>query len=159
MNALKQKRNWKAAALSGLMVASMVSATALPAMAQSRVYDARVTKTQPQSIGSKIKSGVKKAWRNPVVKKGTIGAGIGVGTAAVTDGSMLKGGLVGAGVGAGWGAMDKSRTMQRKPLLRHVSKGALAGAGVGVTAGGIGAIPAALVGAGAGAAVHYIKKH
>lgn len=127
-----------------------------------RVYSASANKyvyVPKKSVGARVSEKARNAWRNPVVKKGVIGAGVGLGTAALTDGGLLKGGLVGAGVGAGWGAMDRSKTMQRKPLLRHVSKGALAGAGVGAAAGGIGTIPAAMVGAGAGAVTHYVKTH
>src|SRR5262245_13454045 len=121
----------KKATMSLLLTGLLASAPLAMAQEYERVYDAHAHKyvyVPKKSIGSRISTGVKKAWRNPVIKKGVIGAGIGLGTAAVTDKSMLKGGLVGAGVGAGWGAMDKSSTMQRKPLLRHVSKGALAGA-------------------------------
>lgn len=144
-----------AVALFGILTAMPI--TAVAGDTYERVYDARAQKhvyVPKRTIGDRLKN----AWRNPMVRKGTIGAGIGLGTAAVTDAGLLKGGLIGAGVGVGFGAMDKSATMQRKPLLRHVSKGALAGAGVGAAAGGIGALPAAVVGAGAGALTHYIKK-
>ncbi len=127
-----------------------------------RVYDANARKyvyVPKQSTGNRLTTGVKNAWTNPVVKKGAVGAGIGVGAAALGDKGLLKGGLIGAGVGAGWGAMDKSQTLQRKPLMRHVSKGALAGAGAGAAMGGLGVLPGAVIGAGAGAATHYVKTH
>jgi hypothetical protein len=43
--------------------------------------------------------------------------------------------------------------------MRHVSKGALAGAGAGAALGGLGVLPGAILGAGAGAATHYVKTH
>jgi hypothetical protein len=91
-------------------------------------------------------------------KKTGIGALVGTGAAAVTDRSIGKGALVGAGVGAGMHAVDRSSTMQEKPLLRRTSKGAIVGAGVGTAATGIGALPGAAIGAGVGAVSHYFRK-
>jgi hypothetical protein len=148
-------KSWTA---SLLMAGMLAVAPAALAQDYQRVYDAHAHKYVYVAKPT-LSSRVSKAWHNPVVKKGVIGTGIGVGAAALTDHSLLKGGLVGAGVGAGWGVMDKSQTMQQKPLLRKVSKGALAGAGVGAVTGGVGVLPAAILGAGAGAAVHYVQTH
>jgi hypothetical protein len=146
----------------GLALALLATVPASFAQQYQRVYDAKAHKyvyTEKPTLGNRISTGAKKAWKDPAVRKGVIGAGIGLGAAALTDRSLLKGGLIGAGVGAGWGLMDKSATMQQKPLLRYVSKGALAGAGVGAATGGMGVLPAAVLGAGAGAATHYVKTH
>jgi hypothetical protein len=150
------------ALLAGLMLLGLTGLS-LPVQAEDyqRVYDAQAQKyvyVPKKTMGQKITTGAKKAWQDPVVKKGVIGAGVGLGAAALTDRSLLKGGLVGAGAGAGWGLLDKSKTLQDKPLLRQVSKGALTGAGVGAATGHK-VLPAAVVGAGAGAAVHYVKTH
>jgi hypothetical protein len=148
--------------LAGMMLVGLMALT-LPVQAEDyqRVYDAKAHKyvyVPKKTMSQKITTGAKKAWQDPVVKKGIIGAGVGLGAAALTDRSKLKGSLVGAGVGAGWGLLDKSKTMQDKPLLRQVSKGALTGAGVGAATGHK-VLPSAVVGAGAGAAVHYVKTH
>jgi hypothetical protein len=148
-----------------LLLLSLISVS-MPASsyAQSyeRVYSARAHRyvyVPKRSLGSKIKTGVKSAWRDPMVKQGTIGAGIGLGAAALTEHNLLKGGLVGAGVGAGMGAMDKSQYFREHPLVRRSGKGAMVGAGAAAVTGAAALLPAALVGAGVGAGVHYIKTH
>jgi hypothetical protein len=148
--------------LAGMMLMGLMALT-LPVQAEDyqRVYDAKAHKyvyVPKKSVSQKITTGAKKAWQDPVIKKGIIGAGVGLGAAALTDRSMVKGSLVGAGVGAGWALLDKSKTLQDKPLLKQVSKGALTGAGVGAATGHK-VLPAAVLGAGAGAAVHYVKTH
>lgn len=128
-----------------------------------RVYDAHAHQyvyvpTQQKSLAGKLWGGVKSFWREPLIKKTVIGSGVGVGAAAIAEKNMLKGGLVGAGVGAGWAVLDDSKTLDRRPLIKSVSKGALAGVGVSAVTGGLGAVPGAAIGAGVGAATHYIRK-
>lgn len=130
-----------------------------------RVYDAHTRqyvympqKPQKKSWTDKLSGGIKSLWREPILKKSIIGGGVGVGAAAIAEKNMLKGGLVGAGVGAGWAVLDDSKTLDRRPLLKSISKGALAGVGASAVTGGLGAIPGAAIGAGVGAATHYVKK-
>ena len=142
-----------------LMVGALIATTALafsgPLGPLELQADAQIRGgVKKETLGAKAK----RAWRNPMVKKGTIGAGIGLGTAAVTDGSLGKGALVGAGAGVAVGAMDKSKFFGRHPLGRRAGKGAVIGAGAGSIVGGVGALPGAAIGAGAGSLIHYIKK-
>jgi hypothetical protein len=156
----------KNSALSALLMFTMVAGVvSLPALGQAqdyeRVYNAKAHRyvyVPKQSVGSKISGGIKDAWRNPTVKKGAIGAGIGLGAAALSDRSLMKGSLVGAGVGAGVGMMDNSRYFREHPLMKTAGKGALLGGGVSSVTGISGVLPAAAIGAGIGTGVHYIKK-
>jgi hypothetical protein len=130
-----------------------------------RVYDAHARQyvyvpqqSHSKSWKDKLSGGIKSIWHEPILKKSVIGAGVGVGASAIAEKNMLKGGLVGAGVGAGWAVLDDSKTMDHRPLLKSVSKGALAGVGASAVTGGLGALPGAAIGAGVGAAAHYVKK-
>jgi hypothetical protein len=147
-----------------VLMLSLLGAAISPSMAQEyqRVYNAQAHRyeyVKKPTLGSKIKAGAKDAWHSPVIKKGAMGAGIGLGAAALSEKNLLKGGLVGAGVGAGMGAMDNSYYFNRHPLMRRASKGALVGAGAASVTGIAGMLPAAAVGAGVGAGVHYLKKY
>lgn len=157
------KKNQTLAAL--LMLTMTVGAVSLPVSAHAqdyeRVYSAKAHRyvyVPKRTVGSKISASLKDAWRNPTVKKGAIGAGIGLGAAALSERSLMKGSLVGAGVGAGVGMMDNSRYFREHPLMRTAGKGALLGGGVSSVTGISGVLPAAAIGAGIGTGVHYIKK-
>ena len=128
-----------------------------------RVYDGHARRyvyvpQKKRGWKDRLSGSIKSIWREPILKKTVIGSGVGVGAAAIAEKNMLKGGLVGAGVGAGWAVLDDSKTMDHRPLLKNISKGALAGVGVSAVTGGLGAIPGAAIGAGVGAAAHFVKK-
>lgn len=148
-----------------LMLLLWIAPVQVWAQTYERVYDAHARQyvyvpqqTHPKNWKDKLSGGVKSIWHEPILKKSVIGAGVGLGASAIAEKNMLKGGLVGAGVGAGWAVLDDSKTMERRPLLKSVSKGALAGVGASAVTGGLGALPGAAIGAGVGAAAHYVKK-
>lgn len=140
-----------------LWMSALLLMSTVPAAAEvyERVYSVeehRYVYVPRETTGSKIK----RFFRKPVVKKMTVGTAGGVGLAAVTGHSLVKGGVAGAATGLGVHAVDKSHTMQRKPLARRALKGGIIGTGIGVAAGAA-LLPAVAVGAGVGAAYHYIK--
>jgi hypothetical protein len=112
-----------------------------------------------KSLEAKIVDGFRDIWHSPSVRNGALGAGAGVGVAALTERNLLRGGLIGAGVGLGVGAMDESYYFKRHPLVRRTSKGALVGLGAAAATSAAALFPAAAVGAGIGAGVHYLKTH
>jgi hypothetical protein len=112
-----------------------------------------------KTLETKIKEGFHDIWHAPSVRNGLLGAGAGVGVAALTERNLLRGGLIGAGVGVGVGAMDESYYFKRHPLVRRTSKGALVGLGAAAATSAAALLPAAAVGAGIGAGVHYLKTH
>jgi hypothetical protein len=88
-----------------------------------RVYDGHAHRQVHSQKNCKGKSwkdkflrGIKSIWHEPVVKKGAIGAGIGVGAATIAEENLLKSGLVGADVGAEWAILDDSKIMERQPF-------------------------------------------
>lgn len=121
-------------------------------------YDRR-DMPQRRTIVDKIEDGFRDLWHSPTMRKGVVGAGAGVGMAALTDRNLLKGGLIGAGVGIGASAMDDSYYFSRHPLVRRTGKGALIGLGAAAATSAAALLPAAAVGAGIGAGIHYIKSH
>lgn len=127
-------------------------------------YDRREPQPQPQqyqhrTISEKIEDGFRDLWHSPTVKKSIVGAGTGVGVAALAEKNLLKGGLVGAGVGLGVSAMDDSYYFKRHPLVRRTSQGAAIGVGAAAITSTIALWPAAALGAGIGAGIHYVKTH
>lgn len=118
-------------------------------------YDQRAV--PHRSIGQKIEDGFRDFWHSPTLRKGVVGAGAGVGVAALAERNLLKGGLIGAGVGIGASAMDDSYYFSRHPLVRRTSKGALIGLGAAAATSAAALLPAAAVGAGIGAGIHYIQ--
>ncbi|HEY9745631.1 MAG TPA: hypothetical protein V6C99_05390 [Oculatellaceae cyanobacterium] len=145
--------------LTGLML--WLSSAPASADSYERVYDARTSHyvyVPKKSWPDRLVGGIKNFCREPILKKTVIGSGVGVGTAAIAETNMLTGGLVGAGVGAGWAVLDDSKTMDRRPLIKSMSKGAMAGIGASVVTGGLGTLPGAAIGAGVGAAAHFIGK-
>jgi hypothetical protein len=112
-----------------------------------------------KNLEAKIKDGLRDIWHSPSVRGGALGAGAGVGVAALTERNLLRGGLIGAGVGLGVGAMDESYYFKRHPLVRRTGKGALIGLGAAAATSAAALLPAAAVGAGIGAGVHYLKTH
>jgi hypothetical protein len=124
-------------------------------------YQYRSYQSEPprRTIAGKIRDGFKDLWQSPTIKKGVMGAGIGLGAAALTERHLGRGSLIGLGVGAGVGAMDESRYFSRHPLVRRTGKGALVGVGAAAATGAAALLPAAAVGAGIGAGIHYIKTH
>lgn len=126
-----------------------------------RIYDARAhhsTPTPKRTWTQKLSGGVKNLWGEPLLKKGIIGAGAGFGAAAIAEKNLMTGSVVGVGVGLGWGVLDDSKTLEHRPLLKSMSKGALAGVGASAVTGGLGALPGAAIGAGIGAVNHYVQK-
>lgn len=128
-----------------------------------RVYSIRTQRYEyrpPQrSLADKITGGVRDAWNAAPIKKGLMGAGIGLGAAALAERNLLRGSFVGAGIGAGVGLMDDSAYFNAHPLVKSLSKGALIGAGAASVTGIAGMIPAAAVGAGIGTGVHLLRTH
>jgi hypothetical protein len=121
-------------------------------------YDRRDA-PERRTIVDKIEDGFRDLWHSPTIRKGVVGAGAGVGMAALTERNLLKGGLIGAGVGVGASAMDDSYYFKRHPLVRRTGKGALIGLGAAAATSAAALLPAAAVGAGIGAGIHYIKTH
>jgi hypothetical protein len=128
-----------------------------------RVYSIRTQRYEyrpPQrSLADKITDGVRDAWNAAPIKKGLMGAGIGLGAAALAERNLLRGSFVGAGIGAGVGLMDDSAYFNAHPLMKNLGKGALIGAGAASVTGIAGMIPAAAVGAGIGTGVHLLRTH
>ena|GEM_PF-1741280 len=120
-------------------------------------YDRR--ESHNRTISEKIEDGFRDLWHSPTIRKGIVGAGSGVGIAAITEKNLLKGGLIGAGVGIGVSAMDDSYYFKRHPLIRRTGKGAAIGVGAAAITSAAALWPAAAVGAGIGAGIHYIKTH
>jgi hypothetical protein len=66
--------------------------------------------------------------------------------------------LAGALTGAGTGALSQSHYLKDKPLLRNTAKGAVIGTGASYAMGSD-RLKGAVLGAGAGAGYHYIRKY
>ncbi|MEB3288045.1 MAG: YMGG-like glycine zipper-containing protein [Vampirovibrionales bacterium] len=112
----------------------------------------------PNIAQAEVKDQARSAWRNPIVKQAAIGAGVGAATGVLTrESSVWKGAGVGALAGAGTGAVDSSRTLRDKPLVRSTAKGAIIGTGAAAVTNR-GKVKGAAVGAGAGAGTHFLKK-
>jgi hypothetical protein len=106
-----------------------------------------------------LRRDLRRDLRNPIVRQAAIGAAAGGVVSGVTDrSSILKGVGVGALTGAGTGLVDRSRTLQDRPLLRNSAKGAIIGTGASAvldrskTRG-------AVTGAAGGAGYHLLKKY
>lgn len=134
--------------------------TLRPAYPTPSSYTSHRSSSPPhKTLETKIKDGFHDIWHSPSVRSGVLGAGAGLGAAALTERNLLRGGLIGAGVGLGVGAMDESYYFKRHPLVRRTSKGALVGLGAAAVTSAAALLPAAAVGAGIGAGVHYLKTH
>lgn len=120
---------------------------------------ASVAAHPPKTISDKISDGFHDLWKSPSLKSGIAGAGIGLGAAAVTKEALWHGTWVGAAYGAGIGLMDESYFFKRHPFVRRSGKGALIGLGAATVTGAAALGPAAAVGAGIGAGIHYLKTH
>ena len=143
--------------LSGCCLLTMLYTAVTPAYAETydRVYNARThhyVYVEKKTLWGSLSN----FFHKPVVKNMAIGSAAGVGVAAIADHSLLRGGIAGAATGLGVHAVNRSHTMQRKPLLRRALDGGIIGTGVGIAAG-TALLPAAVIGTGVGAAVHYIK--
>jgi hypothetical protein len=115
---------------------------------------------RPQkALSTKIADGFNDLWKSPSVKSGIAGAGIGLGAAALTKHALWRGSLMGAGYGIGVGLMDESVFFKRHPFVRRTAKGAVIGLGAAAVTGAAALAPAAAVGAGVGAGIHYLKMH
>lgn len=113
----------------------------------------------PKTLSAKISDGFTDLWKSPSLKSGIAGAGIGLGAAALTERALVRGTLVGAGYGVGVGLMDESYFFKKHPLMRRTAKGAAIGLGAAVVTSAAALGPAAAVGAGVGAGIHYLKTH
>lgn len=158
--------------VAGILLSSLLSILPHPVQAQGyeQVYSAqtqqynymplRYNNYQPkESLSQKFSSGVQDIWRSSFIKKSIVGAGAGLGVAALAERNLLRGSLIGAGVGASLGVMDNSPYFNQHPLVRHTSKGALIGVGAAAATSAAALFPAAAVGAGIGAGIHYVKSH
>lgn len=95
----------------------------------------------------------------PIVKQAAVGAAIGAGAGVLSDRTSVgKGALAGALTGAGTGALSQSHYLKDKPLLRNTAKGAVIGTGASYAMGSD-RLKGAVLGAGAGAGYHYIRKY
>ena len=129
-----------------LLTAAMVSSTALvPVFAQDTRHP--------------VRSDVKQAMHNPVVKQAAIGGALGAAAGLFSRESSIWRGLgIGALTGAGTGLVSDSKTMNRHPLVKSTAQGAIVGTGTSAVfrrSKGKGA----LVGAGAGAGWHFLKDY
>jgi len=101
----------------------------LPAQAQS--YSATVSRAQP----SKTKQFFRK---HEVVRKATIGAGIGTAAGAVTGlvsgKGIVRGAALGAGTGATVGVINGNKTMARHPIMRDMATGTAVATGITMAA-------------------------
>lgn len=115
---------------------------------------------QNKPLSSKIAGGVSDLWKSPSVKSGIAGAGIGLGTAALTKHvGLWHGTWLGAAYGVGFGMMDEMNFFKRHPLMRKTAKGAVVGLGAAAVSGAAALGPAAAVGAGVGAGIHLLNAH
>lgn len=97
-------------------------------------------------------------WSKPIVRQAAIGTAAGVAAGALSDRtSVTKGALTGAVVGVGTGALSQSRYLDDKPLVRNALQGAVIGTGASY-ATGASKTKGAVLGTGAGAGYHYIRK-
>jgi len=104
-------------------------------------------------------STLKKVLAKPIVKQAAVGAAIGAGAGVLSDRTSIgKGALAGGLAGAGTGAISQSRYLKGKPLVRNTLEGAVIGTGASYALGKDKA-KGAVLGAGAGAGYHYIRKY
>jgi hypothetical protein len=93
-----------------------------------------------------------------VVKQAAVGAGIGAATGYISkESSIGRGAGIGAITGAGTGLLDSSNTLRRRPLIKDTAKGAVIGTGTSAVLRN-NKLKGAAVGAGSGAAWHFVKK-
>lgn len=93
-----------------------------------------------------------------VVKHAAIGAGAGAILGGVSkEGSALRGAGFGAAAGVGSGLLEKSQTLNGRPMIRDTLKGAAIGAGASA-AMGKNSVKGAAVGAGSGAVWGWLRK-
>lgn len=98
-------------------------------------------------------------WSKPFVKQAAVGAAIGAGAGVLSDRTSVGRGAVAGGLaGAGTGAISQSRYFRDKPLLKSALQGAVIGTGASYATRSDKATGAVL-GAGAGAGYHYIRKY
>lgn len=98
-------------------------------------------------------------WRKPAVRQGAIGAAVGAGAGVLSDRTSVgKGALTGAAVGVGTGLLTQSRYFHDRPLMRNAAQGAVIGTGASY-ATGRNKLDGAILGAGAGAGYHYLRKY
>jgi hypothetical protein len=111
------------------------------------------------SSGAFAESELDRLMTKPIVKQAAVGAMIGAGAGVLSDrASVGKGAVAGALSGAGTGAVSQSRYFRDKPLLRNTAKGAIIGTGASYATGSD-KLKGAVLGAGAGAGYHYIRKY
>ena len=97
-------------------------------------------------------------WAKPILRDAAVGTVIGVGAGMLTHRTSVgKGALAGALTGAGTGAVSQSKYLKGKPLVRNTLEGAVIGTGTSYATDSS-RMKGALVGAGAGAGYHYVKK-
>lgn len=154
---LLPKKKLLSGLLSLLLLGSMVSVSYAETKYR-RVYD-------PQSgqyyfvPEESLKTKTQNALKNPIVKQAAVGAAVGTAASLFSDRtSVLKGAGVGALVGAGTGLVDKSTTLEDKPLARSALKGVAIGTGASIISHKS-MLKGAILGAGAGTGVHYLKKY
>ncbi len=120
----------KATLALALSVISLPSSI-LVAPVQAQTYSASVSKAQP----SKTKQFFRK---HEVVRKATIGAGVGTAAGAVTGliagKGMVRGAALGAGTGAAVGVINGNKTMARHPIIRDMATGTAVATGITMAA-------------------------
>lgn len=98
-------------------------------------------------------------WSKPFVRQAAVGAAIGAGAGVLSDRTSVGRGAVAGGLaGAGTGAISQSRYFEDRPLLRNAAQGAVIGTGASYATGSD-KLKGAVLGAGAGAGYHYIRKY
>lgn len=127
-----------------------------------RVYDYQTRQYVYEAVPNteaKVRDNVNTALKNPLVKQALIGAAVGGATGLLSDRtSVLRGMGIGALVGTGTGLIDKSTTLEDKPLARRALKGAVIGTGASAVSRR-GAMRGALLGAAAGGGYHFLKDY
>lgn len=94
-----------------------------------------------------------------MVKHAAIGAGAGAILGGVSkEGSALRGAGYGAAAGLGSGLLDKSQTLNGRPMVKDTLKGAAIGAGASAALGK-NSLKGAAVGAGSGAVWGWLRKN
>ncbi|MCE3235536.1 MAG: hypothetical protein K0Q50_1716 [Vampirovibrio sp.] len=98
-------------------------------------------------------------WSKPFVKQAAVGAAIGAGAGVLSDRTSVGRGAVAGGLaGAGTGALSQSKYLRNKPLLKNTLQGAVIGTGTSYATRSD-KVTGAVLGAGAGAGYHYIRKY